>query len=154
MEHVSEVWDRSFSIPPTETEEGDKSNVDFPEKELLQGILQLHGWAGSGFEATPDLDEMRDDFAQGDLIHLPDASLRYFLANSKPMLEPEHMANLRPLRLQAFTCRIMLRLQQDEGRHQGLGSHAQRASRPQQDACYCRARIILDSAETIPRAPP
>ena len=61
---------------------------------------------------------MRDDFERAVsgifLKVFVDCSLRYFLANSKPMLEPEHMNSLRPLVLQAFTCRVMLRLQQDE----------------------------------------
>ncbi|CAE7257737.1 unnamed protein product [Symbiodinium sp. CCMP2592] len=112
---VGDIFERGFSVP-----QEDESDDALPmvEKELLQNIFSLHGWAGSGFSVTPDFEAFLQDvhdFAKVTFAKIfMDLVIEWFSSGARFILEPALMEKVAPLLLINFRYHVLFRLQDTE----------------------------------------
>ena len=110
-ELVADLCEREFCVSAEEI-------TQYLEKDALHNLFRLHGWAGSGFEGDVDLTKLGqdlDEYLKVVYVHIVfKCTLGYFLTVAKPVIEPDLMNQILPLRVSSFRYQLEFRLQTDE----------------------------------------
>ncbi|CAE7193620.1 unnamed protein product [Symbiodinium natans] len=118
--YVGDIFACDFKIKGADGEV-----VEYMEKDLLMSVMSLHGWAGSGFaDEIPALKDLQDNVAMVSTITYLKifflATHQQFLANAKPLAEPEVMEKMAPVQVFAARFDVNLRLQSSEDGVKGV----------------------------------
>ena len=155
-EYVADFSSKSFAVnaPNDGDEKMDGSDKEFQpvffrEKDMLQGVLSMNNWAGSGFSSPPDWDTFAvelDEIAKAIFLGiLADCSVSYFLSIAKPMLEPGQMKEIYSLQYVAFKCRVQFRMQADED---GI-KRVENQNKNDMDFCKTVVQAVRSSFQTL-----